>query len=136
MEVLERIHIQPQAIACLRAGSLAGHIEGFAVSLADQGYRHSSLQQKLRAAGRLGQWSAERAIGARALNEAIITKFIHRARCRCPHYSDDGAAAASVLRYLREIGVARSKAPAPDHRGLSSIEHDYERHLVRERGMR
>jgi len=135
VEALELINLRPQEIARLRTGPLAGHIDGFAAWLASQGYRDSSRQRKLRAAARLGQWLTERSVRARAVNETLVTEFIHRARRRRLHYRNDGAAAASLLRYLREIGVVRSKAPAPDSRGLSAIEHDYERHLVRERGL-
>ena len=129
---LERIYREPRRVEFLRTGPLADHIEGFAALLLEQGYRRSSLQNRLCAAGRLGQWLRKRAIGARDLNEARITQFI---RARRQRDRGEAAAAASLLRYLRQIGVVRSKAPAPDRRNLSAIERDYERHLIQERGL-
>jgi len=135
VETVDQLGVPQRTIARLRAGPLASHVDGFATSLADQGYRQSSVQLKLRAIGRLGQWLAERAVGANDLDEALIVEFIHRPRRRRRRYSADGAAATSLLQYLRRTGVARPQAPVPDRRKLSAIEQDYERYLVRERGL-
>jgi len=132
---LEQIYRDPGTIARLRTGPLAGHIEGLAASLLEQGYCRSSLRPKIRALGRLGQWLGERTAQACDVDEDLITEFLHQTpRTHCQRHGDRKTM-VSLLRYLRELGVAQPPHPATDSRRPSTIERDYEHHLTCLRGL-
>ena len=60
----------------LRSGAIAGHIDGFAAWLAEQGYSRRQGRAKLRLTGALSRWLAERALDLTALDEAQFGAFL------------------------------------------------------------
>ena len=101
----------------LRSGPCGPHLDGFAATLARQGYSADTAVRYLRAAAHLGHVLAP----SGALPSDIDLRMFseHLRRCRCPrakggrnnHHTIHGA--RLFRRYLVEIGVCRSAAAAP-----------------------
>ena len=121
----------------LHAGPLAGHVDDYAVWLADQGYVRATGRQKLRLVGQFSHWMGDRALDLSAVDEKLLERFrLSRSRL--------GKATASVssdgrhfLAWLRDTARLAPLEREPSHHDpvMETVER-YERFLIDERGAR
>lgn len=116
----------------LRAGPLAGDIDGFAAWLAEKGYGRSSARDKLQLTADLSRWLAEQGLAIDAVNEQRIEAFLHGRKPR----RGDPATGRQLLAYLRN----RDRVPAalggpPVDSPLERIARTYERFLIDQRAV-
>jgi len=92
-------------------GPLAPSGAGFAAELERQGYTPSSCAQQVRLAAQLSCWLAAEGRGGRALEPAVIERFLEsrRAAGHASHLTVEGL--RPLLGYLRQLGAA-PEAPA------------------------
>lgn len=116
----------------LRAGPLAGDIDGFAAWLADEGYGLSSARDKLRLTADLSRWLAEQGLAIDAVNEQRIESFLHARKPRL----GDPATGRQLLAYLRHRGrVPAALCGPPIDSALERITRTYERFLIDQRAV-
>ena len=116
----------------LRAGPLAGDIDGFAAWLAGEGYGHSSAKDKLQLTAGLSLWLAEQGLAIEALNEQRVEAFLHARKPR----RGDPATGRQLLAYLRNRGrVPAALCGPPVDSALERITRTYERFLIDQRAV-
>ena len=128
--------IPPTSQLRVRAGPLAPALDGFADSLANEGYARSTIRVKLATARDLGGWIQHEGLAVESLDEQSVKAFLVT---RAPlHRSKRGEAATGqqLLDSLHADG--RISAAKPDPGSSSPYEgilDRYERCLVDERGL-
>lgn len=126
---------QPEDLLPLRSGLLAGHLDNFAALLARQGYCRSSGWQKVRLVADMSQWLAEKHFKLVELDEHQAGAFL-KARWKIrSRVSGDSATLSLLLRHLREIGVLPACRPPVVGVARDFLQRDYEKFLLRERGL-
>lgn len=116
----------------LRAGPLAGDIDGFAAWLANEGYGLSSAKEKLQLTADLSLWLAEQGLAIGAVNEQRIEAFLHTRKLR----RGDPATGRQLLAYLRNRGrVPAALDGPPVDSALERIARTYERFLIDQRAV-
>lgn len=109
----------PKMLGHLRAGPSGPYLDGFAAALNHQGYCADTAVRYLRAAAHLGHIMARAGTMPSDIDLAVFSE--HLRSCRCPramggrgnHHTIFGA--RLFHRYLIEIGVCQSAAPALQH---------------------
>jgi site-specific recombinase XerD len=108
--VIEDYLQRPWVVAQLRDSVLGQDLDALTDELASLGYRITSIQNHLHAAGHLAYWLERRRLKLDSLDEAIVRRFVkeHLPRCRCPiprgNAPDVGGVAPHLLRLLRARG--------------------------------
>ena len=116
----------------LRAGPLAGDIDGFAAWLAGQGYGRSSAKAKLQLTADLSRWLAEQGLAIEAVNEPRVEAFLHARKPR----RGDPATGRQLLAYLRDRGrVPAALCSPPMDSAVERIARTYERFLIDQRAV-
>ena len=116
----------------LRAGPLAGDIDGFAAWLAGEGYSHSSARDKLLLTADLSLWLAEQGLELETVNEQRVEAFMHSRKAR----RGDPATGRQLLAYLRDRNrVPPALCAPPGDGGLERIACTYERFLIEQRAV-
>ena len=116
----------------LRAGPLAGEIDGFAAWLADEGYARSTARRKLWVTADLSLWLARQGLDIEVLDEQRLEAFMLTFKPR----RGDFATVRQVLAWLRDQGrVPAARNAPPGESPLEPILRTYECFLVEQRGV-
>lgn len=128
--------IPPTSRQRARAGPLAPALDGFANSLADEGYARFTIRVKLATTGDLGDWLAREGLVVESLDEQSLNAFLlTRDPCRRSKRSE-ATTGRQLLDYLRADGRIPAAVSAPGPVGpLERITRHYERFLADERGL-
>lgn len=126
---------QPEDLLPLRSGPLAGHLDNFAVLLAQQGYCRSSGWQKVRLVADMSQWLAGKDFKLAELDEQRTEAFLKTRWKTRGRRCGDSATLSLLLRHLRELGVIPAPRPPAVGVGRDFLQKDYEKFLLRERGL-
>ncbi len=132
---VERFFSTSESQQRLRAGPLAGAIDGFAAWLAIEGYACGSAAAKLRFVGSLSRWLEREELGVEALDEQRVEGFL-LARGLNRGRRGTATTGRQLLCYLRGSGVIPAAVSRPcSHAPVERVERAYERFLVEERGV-
>jgi site-specific recombinase XerD len=138
--MLDSFRIWPHIRARLEAGPFGPHLDGFVELLQKEGYASRVIRHHIRAADVFGQWLLRRRLGARQVDEAIVSRFVTglgrystqlRPRGRLPEMA---FGVRKLAEMLWQKGVARRAQPPPltaTERWLQS----FDQHLEHVRGV-
>jgi site-specific recombinase XerD len=132
---IELFFPDPTSQRRFRVGPLTCDLDGFAAQLAAEGYSHSSARNKLRLIRDLSRWLEHEGLDVEVLDELRVRAFLV-ARGSRRTAQREATTARQLLSYLRandRIPAAPS-GPSSDS-AMGRMEQDYERFLVRERGL-
>jgi integrase/recombinase XerD len=116
-------------------GPLASFAVGFVVELSDRGYTRGSAQQQMCLMAHLSRWMATEGLGAGALSPAVVERFFVARRAAGYSSLLSPRALASLLAYLRGLGVVPAHAaPVPDG-PVEELLCRFRRYLEIERGL-
>src|SRR5271166_1386212 len=119
----------------LRVGPLSSYLDTFAQHLSEHRYAFDTGRGKLRSVSRLSQWMDRRGLLAHDLNEQVLKRFLadrrRQGRLRCA----DRQAVGCFLEHLRQTGVLEPSLPRCVDDMYTPLERDFERYLLRERGL-
>ena len=116
----------------LRAGPLAGEIDGFAAWLADEGYARSTARRKLWVTADLSLWLARQGLDTEVVDKQRLEAYMLTFKPR----RGDSATVRQLLAWLREQGrVPGARNAPPSESALERILRTYECLLVEQRGV-
>ena len=82
--MIEEFFEHPYTLRYLRDGVTAPHIDDFAVTLVEQGFKRGWARSLLRGVAHLGHWLDRRSLTLAELDEEVLKDFRkHLSRCRC-----------------------------------------------------
>lgn len=117
------------------AGPLSEYISGFHSKLLAQGYSPASLKTKFHVVFNFNKWLVTRDIKPCKISENVIKKFF-KERPRSGHIRrGDSATLNTLLKYLRDSGIASKKIDRIVHDDIQKIMHNYAEYLEKERGL-
>ena len=119
----------------LHAGPLSGHVDDFAVWLADQGYARKTGRRKLRLVGKFSRWLRDQGLDVPALDEMQLERFrVSQSRLGkdTVNVMFDGGELLTWLREIEHLAPAEAE-PSHDNPVAETVGH-YERFLFDERG--
>jgi site-specific recombinase XerD len=119
----------------LRSGILGAHLDSFAEHLATSGYAPATARSKLTLVGQLDQWMVRRRCGLGDLNDELVARFLRGRPGVGGVQRGQPATLHQFLGHVRARGVVPSPVPVRDETPLGSLQHQYERYLVLERGL-
>jgi site-specific recombinase XerD len=126
----------PRAIERFRSGPLAGHIDGFAGLLFEQGYSRIYARNKLWLLRDLDGWLDRHGLRVVHVDERRLAKF---ARDRARHgrrlRRGNGPMLEKFLAHLRQSGTVPTPAPRLPRDAKSRLEHAFVEYLAKERGV-
>lgn len=131
--MINKIYSSASLISRLYSGPLGEHIDGFAISLYNNGYSIHVLREKFQIVVRLGSWLSQQQIEIAAFDEQCIIEFLDH----CSRRRQLGTVTATLdqlLAYLRKKGVL----PAAVHADVDTrqpIERKFSDYLALERGL-
>lgn len=96
---------------------MGAYFDGFARTLAQDGYAQITARSHIRAAEHFVAWVDRRGLSLKSLNEEILKRFWrHLPRCRCPRYGCSKRnllhGAELFLKYLEDMGIIQSAKAA------------------------
>ena len=119
----------------LRVGPLSAYLDAFAQKLSDLGYAKDTGQDQLHTVARLSRWMISRNFPAEKLDEQVTKQFLQeRQRQRGMRHTEPNTLTL-LLEHLRQEGVVSPPAPSVGEDGLALVQRDFERYLLRERGL-
>jgi len=126
----------PRAIERFRSGPLAGHIDGFAGLLFEQGYSRVYARNKLWLLRDLDGWLDRHGLRVAQVDERRLAEFGRdRARHgRCLRRGN-GPMLEKFLAHLRQSGTVPTPAPRLPRDAKSRLEHAFVEYLAKERGV-
>ena len=120
----------------MRAGPLAPALDGFADSLANEGYARSTIRVKLATARDLGGWIQREGLAVESLDEQSFKAFLATRAPLRRSKRGEAATGQQLLDSLRADGRISAAKPDPGPGSpLEGILDRYERYLVDERGL-
>jgi site-specific recombinase XerD len=126
----------PRAIERFRGGPLAGHIDGFAGLLFEQGYSRVYARNKLWLLRDLDGWLDRHGLRVVHVDERRLAAF---ARDRARHgrrlRRGNGPMLEKFLAHLRQSGTVPTPAPRLPRDAKSRLEHAFVEYLAKERGV-
>lgn len=133
--MLERLFRDERAIIRHREGRFGGCIDAFTEHLKSQGYVVAAIRQKVPTVSGFGRWLDEHGLSTDEISEKTIAKYCRKRRNRNFIRHGGEATLRALLGHLRSAGVVPvTKAPLPEG-AFACIEHDFERHLRKERAL-
>lgn len=139
--MLETYFVAPKTLGRLRSGPSGPYLDGFAASLARDGYSRATVARYLRAAAHLGHFLSRQ--GGKLADIDLSTAgdfFRHLQDCRsrisnggnCSHHPYFGARRFS--KYLLQIGVCQSSVTTPIQCPEPALVADFRQWLRKHRG--
>jgi len=130
---------RPRVVAQLRASVLGSDLDELADELKRLGYRPSTIQTHLRAAGHFAYWLGREHIELARLSETTIVRFVeeHLPSCRCRVPRATRSDIQSVAPHLLKVLRARGRALLPRPVALTPIDAilcSFTDHLQKNRG--
>lgn len=119
----------------LRVGPLRSYLDTFAQKLFAHGYAIDTGQRQLRTVSRLSQWMARRGLQAHDLSEQVLKRFLADRRRQARIRHTDPRALDWFLEHLRQTGVLEPSLPRCVDDLHRTLERDFERYLLHERGL-
>jgi site-specific recombinase XerD len=119
----------------LRVGPLSDYLDIFAQHLFKHGYAIYTGRRKLWSVSRLSQWMDRRGLQVHDLNEQVLKRFLADRRRQGRLRRADREAVESFLEHLRQTGVLEPSLPRCADDMHRPFERDFERYLLRERGL-
>jgi integrase/recombinase XerD len=114
-------------------GPLQPHLDWFARRLAEQGYTHATVQEKLRLVAHLSHWLQEHQLAAEALDEHCIGHFLQERQQQGWAPRHNRVTLQTFLLGLRDAGMlpvaGRQDSP------LDVLERAFDHYLAAERGL-
>lgn len=124
----------PKVLRRLHDGPLENYVDLYAEQLLREGHCYQSGARCIRIVGDFSQWLARRHFHISDVDESLVELFLRfRANYQRPVCSDRRAL-FRFLGLLRQIDVIAPLTPIPAT-PLEQIEQDFERYLLRERGL-
>jgi site-specific recombinase XerD len=124
----------PKVLRRLHKGPLGNHIDLYAAQLLGEGHCYQSGARCIRIVGDFSQWLDRRHFDICNVDESLVEQYLRfRAHYQHPFYSDRPAL-YRFLGLLRQIDAIAPSTPIPPT-PLEQIEQDFERYLLRERGL-
>lgn len=117
-----------------KAGGLGPQVEGYRAWLAQRGYTPGTVRNMLKDLGQVGLWLSTEGLDAAQLDEDRLAAFRlsrHVTGCR---RVPGARGMVPLLSYLREVGVAPAKPPAP-RTPLDALLGQYRCWMVQERNL-
>lgn len=111
--MIDRCYKHPFTLRRLAEGSAWPFLDGFAGELLAEGYTLDPCRRHVWTAVHLGEWCSRRGITLADLDEKALARFVCWRRGKRRGYDRTPFRAQRFLRYLREAGVASSRAPSP-----------------------
>ncbi len=111
--MIERCFKHPFTLRRLAEGPAWPFLDGFADALLAEGYSLDPCRRHLWTAVHLGEWCTRRGVAIADLDEKALARFVWWRRGKRKGYDRTPFRAQRFLRYLRETGVASSRAPSP-----------------------
>lgn len=124
----------PKVLQRLREGPLGGYLDLYAAQLLKEGHCYQSGTRCIRIVGDFSQWLARKRVAVREVDEHLVEQYLcFRAQYQQPFYSDRPALFRFLI-LLQQIDIISPPIPIPP-KPLEQIEQDFERYLLRERGL-
>ena len=124
----------PKVLRRLHEGPLGDYVDLYAAQLLREGHCYQSGARGIRIVGDFSQWLARKHFDICAVDESLVEQYLcFRAHYQRPFYSDRPAL-FRLLGLLRQIDVIAPPIFIPP-KPLEQIEQDFERYLLRERGL-
>jgi site-specific recombinase XerD len=124
----------PKVIQRLHEGPLGEYIDLYAAQLLREGHCYQSGTRCIRIVGDFSQWLARKRVISCEVDEYLVEQYLcFRAQCQKP-FGSDRPALFRFLALLQEVDVIAPPIPVPA-KPLDKIEQDFERYLLRERGL-
>jgi len=130
--MIKRFVPNPTIMRQLRSGPLSAYLDGFAESLAQQGYCNQTGWKKIRLVADLSRWLARQRLKIGELDEQRSAAFLD---ARWKHHlrlSGDKTTPQLLLGHLRQLGVIPD--PTAPCGAIDFIQRDYGHFLIHERG--
>ncbi len=126
----------PRAIERFRRGPLAGHIDGFAGLLFEQGYSRVYARNKLWLLRDLDRWLDRQGLRVAHVDERRLAEFARvRARRGRRLRRGNGPMLEKFLAHLRQSGAVPTPARRLPRDAKSRLEHAFVDYLAKERGV-
>ena len=133
--MIDYFYSKPADLRRLRTGPLGSCIDPFATLLAEQGYCRLPARRKIRLIAALNRWLLRKHLTVRHLNEERVQAFLLTQWKRVRPLDGDQATLALFLRQLRQSGVISRVLVRTPNSPSETLERDYKRFLVSERGL-
>ncbi|MDQ3609972.1 MAG: tyrosine-type recombinase/integrase [Actinomycetota bacterium] len=118
-----------------KPGRLGPFVEGYRVWLLEAGYTPQTARGMLMVLGQLGRWMAREDVEVGEVDVAAVESFLGSRRADGYQRVLTVRALASLLRYLREVGVMLPDDNAADRTPVEVLVGEYRKWLVIERGL-
>jgi site-specific recombinase XerD len=132
--VINQLFTFSSTIKRLRQGPLSEHLDAYAASVAEQGYRRHSIRQQIVVIADLSRWLMQKQIAVRDLDGTVVDRFLRLRRKQQRVRRGDPKALARLLAMLRQSGVVK-QPQAAGASALSRVISEYQRYLLQERGL-
>lgn len=124
----------PKVLRRLHEGPLGDYVDLYAAQLLREGHCYQSGARCIRIVSDFSQWLACKHFDIHEVDEHLVGRYLRfRAQCQQP-FCSDRPALCRFLELLRQIHVIAPPIPTPP-KLLEQIEQDFERYLLRERGL-
>jgi site-specific recombinase XerD len=125
---------QPVVSLSAQLGPWAGYLNAYTTLIKERGYSPVSVQTQVQLITRFSGWLRRGHIGAHALDEIIVERFLRRHQSARFARRGDAAGLYRFLHMLREQGATRrqKKPPLSSQQRLTT---NYGRYLLQERGL-
>ncbi len=118
----------------LHEGPLGDYVDLYAAQLLREGHCYQSGARCIRIVGDFSQWLARKNFDIHDVDESLVEQYLRFRAQHQPPFSSDRPALCRFLGLLRQIEVIAPLISIPP-KPLQQIEQDFERYLLRERGL-
>jgi site-specific recombinase XerD len=118
----------------LREGPLIEHLDAYAASVAEQGYRDHSIRQQIVVIADLSRWLKQKRFTLHDLDDTVVDRFLRLRRGQHRVRRGDPKALDRLLAMLRQTGVVKQQQ-AVEVTARAKVIGEFRHYLSQERGL-